>query len=160
MNDIERLLAIEEIKRLKARYFYGIDNKDWELWRREVWAPDARLIVGEMGRDIGPRDVLIDWVAAQSADQVSVHHGHYEASAGPILSPHSQDRCISDSLEGIISQECVSRVWQARPSTVTGCKSCLVRFACRNSRVFRKLGEDVWSPPVNCEILTEHALEA
>lgn len=91
---------------------------------------------------------------------VSVHHGHYEASAGPILSPHSQDRCISDSLEGIISQECVSRVWQARPSTVTGCKSCLVRFACRNSRVFRKLGEDVWSPPVNCEILTEHALEA
>ena len=76
MNDLERLIAIEEIKRLKARYFYGIDNKDWELWRREVWAPDARLIVGEMGKDVGPRDVLIDWVAAQSADQVSVHHGH------------------------------------------------------------------------------------
>jgi hypothetical protein len=76
MNDIECLLAIEEIKRLKARYFYGIDNKDWELWRREVWAPDARLIVGEMGKDVGPRDVLIDWVAGLWGDQVSVHHGH------------------------------------------------------------------------------------
>ena len=76
MNDLERLIAIEEIKRLKARYFYGIDSKDWDLWRREVWAPDARLVVGEMGQDVTPRDVLIDWVAAQSADQVSVHHGH------------------------------------------------------------------------------------
>jgi hypothetical protein len=33
MNDIaknlERLIAIEEIKRLKARHSYGIGNKDW-----------------------------------------------------------------------------------------------------------------------------------
>jgi hypothetical protein len=76
MNDVERLLAIEEIKRLKARYFYGIDNKDWDLWRREVWSPDARLIVGEMGQDVEGREALIAWVAEQSADQVSVHHGH------------------------------------------------------------------------------------
>ncbi len=76
MNDIERLLAIEEIKRLKARYFYGIDNKDWELWRGEVWAPDARLVVGEIGQDVSGRDELIAWVAERSADQVSVHHGH------------------------------------------------------------------------------------
>ncbi len=76
MNDVERLLAIEEIKRLKARYFYGIDNKDWELWRREVWAPDAELIVGEMGHSVAGRDRLIAWVDQQSADQVSVHHGH------------------------------------------------------------------------------------
>jgi len=75
-KDLQRIIAVEEIKRLKARYFYGIDNKDWDLWRAEVWAPDARLIVGEMGKDVGPRDVLIDWVKAQSADQVSVHHGH------------------------------------------------------------------------------------
>jgi len=76
MNDLERLIAIEEIKRLKARYFYGIDNKDWELWRREVWAPDCQLIVGEMGAAVSGRDEMIAWVAEQSADQVSVHHGH------------------------------------------------------------------------------------
>ena len=76
MNDIERLLATEEIKRLNARYFYGIDKQDWDLWRREVWAPDAELIVGEMGHSVKGRDALIEWVAAQSVGQVSVHHGH------------------------------------------------------------------------------------
>ena len=76
MNDIERLVAIEEIKQLKAKYFYAYDNKLWDMWRDEVWAPDARLEVPEMGRDIAPRDAMIAWVIEQSADQVSVHHGH------------------------------------------------------------------------------------
>lgn len=76
MNDVEKLVALEEIKQLKARYFLGIDHQDWELWRKEVWAPDARLIVGEMGQDVQGRDALIEWVAAQSIGQVSVHHGH------------------------------------------------------------------------------------
>ena len=76
MNPIERLIAIDEIKQLKAKYFLGIDNKDWELWRREVWAPDARLVVPELGSDVTPVDKLISWVVEQSADQVSVHHGH------------------------------------------------------------------------------------
>ena len=47
MNDIERLLAIEEIKQVKAKYFWGLDHKDWELWRREVWAEDGELHVPE-----------------------------------------------------------------------------------------------------------------
>lgn len=76
MTEIEELLAIEEIKQLKAKYFYGLDHMDWAMWREEVWAPDARLEVPEMGRRVEPRNVLIDWVKAQSADQVSVHHGH------------------------------------------------------------------------------------
>jgi hypothetical protein len=76
MNDLDRLLAIQEIKQLKAKYFYAYDHKDWAMWRDEVWAPEGRLEVPEMGRDIGPRDAMIEWVIAQSADQVSVHHGH------------------------------------------------------------------------------------
>ena len=76
MTEIERLLAIEEIKQLKAKYFLGIDHKDWDLWRSEVWAPDARLEVPEMGYDVEGVEALIEWVAKQSADQVSVHHGH------------------------------------------------------------------------------------
>jgi len=76
MDPVERLAAIEEIRQLKARYFYGYDHKDWTFWRDEVWAPEGRLEVPEMGKTIGPRDAMIEWVIAQSADQVSVHHGH------------------------------------------------------------------------------------
>jgi hypothetical protein len=76
MNAIERLVAIEEIKQLKAKYFYGYDHKDWVMWRDEVWAPEGRLEVPEMNRNIGPREAMIEWVIAQAADQVSVHHGH------------------------------------------------------------------------------------
>ena len=76
MTELERLLAIDEIKQLKAKYFLGIDHQDWELWRDEVWAPDARLEVPEMGYNVEPRDKLIEWVAGQSTEQVSVHHGH------------------------------------------------------------------------------------
>jgi hypothetical protein len=76
MNDIERLVAIEEIRQLKARYFYHYDHKNWDEWRDQVWAPDARLVVPELGADVGPRERLLEWVREQTADQVSVHHGH------------------------------------------------------------------------------------
>jgi hypothetical protein len=76
MDPVARLAAIEEIKQLKAKYFYGFDHQDWEFWRNEVWAPQGRLEVPEMNANIEPRDVMIDWVIAQAADQVSVHHGH------------------------------------------------------------------------------------
>lgn len=76
MADVEKLLAIEEIKQLKAKYFWGLDHKDWEFWRREVWASDARLIVPEAGRDEVGIDAVIAYVSASTADQVSVHHGH------------------------------------------------------------------------------------
>lgn len=76
MNAIERLVAIEEIRQLKAKYFYAYDHKDWAMWRDEVWAPAGRLEVPEMNRNIGPREAMIEWVIAQAADQVSVHHGH------------------------------------------------------------------------------------
>jgi len=42
MNDIEKLLAIEEIKNLKARYFRCVDTKDWHGFKA-VFAPDGRL---------------------------------------------------------------------------------------------------------------------
>lgn len=40
MSPIDRLLAIEEIKQLKARYFRCVDTKDWE-GLAAVFAPDA-----------------------------------------------------------------------------------------------------------------------
>jgi hypothetical protein len=76
MDDTAKLLAIEEIKQLMARYFYGYDHKDWVYWRDQVWAPEGRLEVTELDTVVSPRDAMIEWVAAQSADQVTVHHGH------------------------------------------------------------------------------------
>ena len=76
MTDVERLLAIEEIKRLKSKYFWGLDHKDWDFWRREVWAPEGRLIVPEASRDCVGIEAVLAYVKQSTADQVSVHHGH------------------------------------------------------------------------------------
>ena len=76
MNAIERLVAIEEIKRLKARYFYAYDNKDWTMWREQVFAPHGRLEVPERGLTVEGLDAMVPWLIEQAADQVSVHHGH------------------------------------------------------------------------------------
>lgn len=102
MTEVERLLAIEEIRQLKAKYFIGIDTHDWELWRREVWAPDARLIVPELGSEVEGRDALIAWVARQSANQISVHHGHM-----PIIEITSQTTAT-----GLWAME--DRIWRPR----------------------------------------------
>lgn len=77
MNDVERLAAIEEIKQVKAKYFYGLDHKDWDLWRREVWSPDGRLEVPEFREEpFTPLEAVIAYVSESTGDQVSVHHGH------------------------------------------------------------------------------------
>jgi hypothetical protein len=76
MDAIERLEAIEEIKQLKAKYFYGFDHQDWAFWRDEVWAPTGRLEVPEADVVVEPREAMIEWVVAQTIGQSSVHHGH------------------------------------------------------------------------------------
>lgn len=76
MNDTERLLAIEAIKQAKAWYFYGLDHRDWTIWREKVWTADGRLEVPEAGIVVEPLETVIAWVAQSTADQVSIHHGH------------------------------------------------------------------------------------
>jgi len=66
MTEVERLLAIEEIKQTKARYFYGLDHRDWDLWRSSVWAPDGRLEVPEADMVVAPLDKIIEWVGEVS----------------------------------------------------------------------------------------------
>jgi hypothetical protein len=41
MDSIGQLLATEEIKKTKARYFRAIDSKNWAALKR-LWTPDAR----------------------------------------------------------------------------------------------------------------------
>jgi hypothetical protein len=76
MDDTQRLAAIEEIKQAKAWYFYGLDHKDWDIWRDKVWTADGRLEVPEADMVVEPLETVIEWVSASVGDQVSVHHGH------------------------------------------------------------------------------------
>ncbi|SRR5579875_1013731 len=78
MTDIERLIAAEEIKQLKARYFRCMDTKQWSGWE-EVFTADAVMDVSEEQVDqhiIKGRDKIIPFVSKVLEGVVTVHHGH------------------------------------------------------------------------------------
>ena len=72
---LERLWDLEEIRRLKARYFRLMDTKDWEHWK-EVFTDDCvHHLPQETGRPpIGNEEYFRD-VPAQLADAVTTHFG-------------------------------------------------------------------------------------
>lgn len=79
MHDIEKLLAIESIKQAKARYFRGIDTKDWALYA-SAFTADAQLDVRNESRNpdflfVG-RDAIVGFVARSLEGMITVHHGH------------------------------------------------------------------------------------
>lgn len=83
MDDLERLVAIEEIKQLKARYFRCLDTKDW-VGFADVFAPDAVMDMrGEMrdgttegdGLVTGANDIA-EFVRGAVDGVSTVHHGH------------------------------------------------------------------------------------
>ena len=101
ISDIERLIAIEEIRQLKARYFYTLDSKDWDGYQA-VYASDATLdcqhamyardpVTGEAicsGKVVPESEAVVPSrlthgaaairadVEAAVRDMVTVHHGH------------------------------------------------------------------------------------
>jgi SnoaL-like domain len=85
MNDIERLLAIEDISQLKARYFRAIDTKDWELLRScfaddvtvDFTAAGATELRTAIGLDpVTGADAAVAWIASVCRPAVTTHHGH------------------------------------------------------------------------------------
>jgi hypothetical protein len=79
MTDTERLMALEEIKQVKARYFRCMDTKDWAGFEA-VFTPDATA-------DYSSEGDAREWSAAGAAKVVSlvrkavepavtIHHGH------------------------------------------------------------------------------------
>lgn len=97
MNATDQLLAMEEIKQLKARYFRGMDTKDWALFRsvftddvvvdssRGFIPQDYRSRPIEPGAEVGPPDESMYYVGADAFVEalqgilegvVTVHHGH------------------------------------------------------------------------------------
>ncbi len=76
MELAEKLDAVEEIKKLKARYFRFVDTKQFDAFR-DLFLPEARFD-GE-GAGMGPiadRDAFIAQSIAGLTGCVSVHHGH------------------------------------------------------------------------------------
>ena len=79
MDQLERIEAIEEIKRLKARYFRCMDTKDW-VGFAEVFAPDAVMdMSGEIGDERGitrGAAEIVAFVRGAIEAVETVHHGH------------------------------------------------------------------------------------
>src|SRR5271170_3322552 len=80
MTDAERLLAIEEIKQLKARYFRCVDSKDWNGFAA-VFAPGATVDYTPKGAN--PRDwsmagatPIVAFVSKALDRAITIHHGH------------------------------------------------------------------------------------
>lgn len=89
MNEIERLVATEEIRNLKARYFRAIDQKDAALLR-DVFTDDVVLdyrgatndpatgsdaVSSVTGEVMQGRDYCVGMLMDALPGMVSVHHG-------------------------------------------------------------------------------------
>ena len=89
MDDVKKLLAIEEIKQLKARYFRAVDTKDAALLR-SVFTDDAtadyrgsatdpssgiNAVPGNTEEIVRGGKAITDGVMTAVAHLVSTHHG-------------------------------------------------------------------------------------
>ena len=83
LADIERHLAVEEIKQLKARYFRCMDTKDW-TGLQSVFASDAQAVydvnstdgLGTIGEPVIGAAEIIAFIRRGVEPLITVHHGH------------------------------------------------------------------------------------
>jgi len=75
MNPIDKLLAIEAIKVVKAQYFRFVDTKDWE-GLRSIFTPDAAFEVPEARQGVSDLEESLVFFAQALEGAVSVHFGH------------------------------------------------------------------------------------
>ncbi len=69
---------LEEIRRLKARYFRLMDTKQWDELR-DVFTTDVRIDTTEdSGTIIVGVDEYLPFLVGQIGDVVTVHHGHMD----------------------------------------------------------------------------------
>jgi uncharacterized protein (TIGR02246 family) len=74
-DPLQTLLALEEIKRLKARYFRALDRKEWDAFA-QVFTREAVMEVPEAGMVQRGRDAIVASVSAALVGARTVHHGH------------------------------------------------------------------------------------
>jgi hypothetical protein len=73
VDDLQRLLAVEDIKHLKSRYFRYVDTKDWDSWRG-LFADDGHFEIGAGTFD--GADGFVANVREFLAHATTYHHGH------------------------------------------------------------------------------------
>jgi len=114
MNDLERLVHVEAIRHLKARYFRTLDTEDWDALEA-LFTEDAT--VEFPGRKLlTSRSELLDALRGHHTDAevVTVHHGHM-----PEI-----DVLEDGTASGIWAMsDVVDRIWHAG-----GRRECLVGF--------------------------------
>lgn len=87
MDDLARLVAVEDIRVLKARYFRCIDTKDWD-GLASLFTDDAVIDVTQDGATrIQDRESFVASVRSILADAETIHHGHT-----PEIEVESSDR--------------------------------------------------------------------
>ncbi len=108
MDPLARLLAIEDIRQLKARYFRTLDMRDWAAMG-QVFCRDALFdcregfvttaLDGTTSGSAGPltrgREAIMAWISDAFANQTSCHHGH----------AHEVTLLGADEAEGIVAME-------------------------------------------------------
>jgi uncharacterized protein (TIGR02246 family) len=72
---LARLVAIEEIRALHARYWRFVDTKNWDAFGA-LFAPDALFTEHLTGFHCEGREDIQSQVAAFLAEATTVHHGH------------------------------------------------------------------------------------
>ena len=82
MDDLQRLVAIEDIRQLKARYWRGVDRKDAVLLR-SVFTDDATIDLradmrfdDPLAKTTPSPDVFAQRCLASLAGFDTAHHGH------------------------------------------------------------------------------------
>ncbi len=72
-----KLLELEEIKQLKARYFRFIDTQQWDGLKNGVFAEDAQLKWGpEDDQVMVGREAILAGLQMNLEGATTVHHGH------------------------------------------------------------------------------------
>jgi hypothetical protein len=76
-TETEKLVEVERLKQLKARYFRLLDTKHWEEWAN-LFTLDCQVRYGETERDrwISGREAVVSGVRRALDGVVSVHQGY------------------------------------------------------------------------------------
>jgi uncharacterized protein (TIGR02246 family) len=72
---LQRLIDIEEIKQLKARFFRVLDTQDWDGYG-QVFSADAHMEVPEGNVSVDGRANIAAAVSGFLVNARTVHHGH------------------------------------------------------------------------------------
>lgn len=77
MDDIQKLVAADAIKQVKARYARAVDTKDWDLLE-SVFTPDARSVYNDGIFGFEGREAILEFLkgALDRKDVVSMHQSH------------------------------------------------------------------------------------